>query len=654
MCFLPEEIGNLTHLEVFNLEGNKLKKLPKSFDMLKRLKSLNLKNNKFQQIPMVLCNVISLRNLNLCNNKKLKVLPKEFSNLLNLENLEIDDMDYPSSDICSEGTQSILKFLCEESGKSYIPPTGNNSLHQEDCVQNEDSNFSLPIESPWNDSNLSASYHQYQRIKEQRRLDLLQMEEALKDDQELQARFAADASVRRQKLLEDVTQEQERLEDEILMLQNKKDKERQILLAVLSNIEDHSAKLIDQIMCLNEKNKRQDLLEVLEQDRLEAEEMYLVKQEELEELRKKDILDAMKDMLQAEERQRQYEAGKLAITRKLQNSVSDTDLKLLDVLCGREQDQQVLIKKLLEEEAFQKEAFEALQIQKDKRHNEISYQIKLIEEELSKLTMAEVKKKDLKVNVEVNVLAERRAALAQLLTDLLEAKEEREKELQNRLLEMERKRLDEVKDFWFIQYQKLLDRKPAELIDAELKMDPLVRAVVIDAGASDYLTFFAKKAVTWPQLLAMTVKDLKKIGILDEEVCLAILNKAREYFLSSKLGIEGERWIPETPKIVRAPETPENIPSPTAPSLSGESEGSEEIIEATSEEDIHPSAPPLSPDSEVKLFCQTECVVCLEQQSTAVFLPCGHVCCCWNCSSALDSCPMCRMSIQSKFSVTFC
>lgn len=40
------------------------------------------------------------------------------------------------------------------------------------------------------------------------------------------------------------------------------------------------------------------------------------------------------------------------------------------------------------------------------------------------------------------------------------------------------------------------------------------------------------------------------------------------------------------------------------------------------------------------------CVICLEQEYNAVFVPCGHMCCCTACSSHLSNCPLCRRRIE--------
>lgn len=53
---------------------------------------------------------------------------------------------------------------------------------------------------------------------------------------------------------------------------------------------------------------------------------------------------------------------------------------------------------------------------------------------------------------------------------------------------------------------------------------------------------------------------------------------------------------------------------------------------------------------DLKIFNAEECIVCLNNESEKIFLPCGHKCTCANCSNELrkfsNSCPMCRRDIQ--------
>ena len=55
---------------------------------------------------------------------------------------------------------------------------------------------------------------------------------------------------------------------------------------------------------------------------------------------------------------------------------------------------------LLQEE-LQKEAFKALQMQRDSKHQRIRGQIELIEQELAQLTQLEVEQRELKLNIQM-------------------------------------------------------------------------------------------------------------------------------------------------------------------------------------------------------------------------------------------------------------
>lgn len=44
-----------------------------------------------------------------------------------------------------------------------------------------------------------------------------------------------------------------------------------------------------------------------------------------------------------------------------------------------------------------------------------------------------------------------------------------------------------------------------------------------------------------------------------------------------------------------------------------------------------------------------ECVICLDKKAKRIFLPCGHVCTCFNCSSKVKSCPLCRSNICATY-----
>ena len=47
------------------------------------------------------------------------------------------------------------------------------------------------------------------------------------------------------------------------------------------------------------------------------------------------------------------------------------------------------------------------------------------------------------------------------------------------------------------------------------------------------------------------------------------------------------------------------------------------------------------------------CKICMEEDISIVFLPCGHLCCCSNCANhpSVKKCPTCRGEIKNKFKV---
>ena len=46
-----------------------------------------------------------------------------------------------------------------------------------------------------------------------------------------------------------------------------------------------------------------------------------------------------------------------------------------------------------------------------------------------------------------------------------------------------------------------------------------------------------------------------------------------------------------------------------------------------------------------------QCKICFDGDATIVFLPCGHLIACGQCSSAIKSCPICRVAIQGSVRV---
>ena len=89
---LPEEIGELTDLEILSLNDNKLKSLPWQISLLKKLHTINLCCNQFMEFPKQLLELPELRDLSLAGNP-FKTVPPEIKNMEKLEKLNLPTIE---------------------------------------------------------------------------------------------------------------------------------------------------------------------------------------------------------------------------------------------------------------------------------------------------------------------------------------------------------------------------------------------------------------------------------------------------------------------------------------------------------------------------------------------------------------------------------
>ena len=84
---------------------------------------------EFQEVPVALSSLTSLKTLDLRSNPKLMKIPKEIAALRCLETLLLDEtaITYPDSSIVCQGTEAIMRFLCQ--GKSFILSSEVKNLH---------------------------------------------------------------------------------------------------------------------------------------------------------------------------------------------------------------------------------------------------------------------------------------------------------------------------------------------------------------------------------------------------------------------------------------------------------------------------------------------------------------------------------------------
>ncbi|XP_015683516.1 E3 ubiquitin-protein ligase LRSAM1 isoform X2 [Protobothrops mucrosquamatus] len=594
---LPADIGQLISLQVLNVEKNVLKALPDSIGDLVQLQTLNLKGNKLKQLPSTLEGLRSLRTLDISENS-VQELPQTLAHIRTLETLSLDasGMVYPPGEVCSIGTEAIQQFLCDQLGTKYNPPSqyllpvleSEGEETSVDGVRRTADKY-MEDEAEWQNKFLD-----YEKRKEQKMQEKLEFERWLDLEQREQVHLMHQSHVQKGEFLQSMKEEQMKLEEGLTRHQQRLGTERLKLLDQLKQMEQGVASRIQKLLEDNQRQKQSsEILKSLENDRIRMEQLMAITQEETEQLRRKEVAAAMKQMLSETYKNRllqgAYESRRQDLVNQTCSSLAKMDEKFQQILAWQQLDQNKAISQILQESEMQKAAFEALQVKRDVMHCQIRNQ---------------------------EAIGEQRRTLSYLLQQLLKEKKEREEELQAILKELEAKSETKQENYWLIQYQRLLNQKPLSLRLQEEGLERQLVKLLTGLSAEQYLPIFAHHRISLEMLSHMVPGDLAKIGITESGLQRAIVQKAREI-----------QAVAETiPELLK----PAEEVGPSAP-VFGEEPAQPEV----------PSAPP--PEEH-----HCECVVCMELEAQVVFLYCGHVCCCQNCSEALHTCPLCRQAIVQR------
>lgn len=652
---LPSEIGFLRNLQVLNLEDNKLHKLCPEIGQLTLLQTLNVRKNKLTELPSKIGMLKSLRTLDISDNR-IKYLPITLANAQCLEALVLDEkeMKSPPFNVCNEGTAAIMRFLCAEADIAYVPssssvlnilqnprntgistPLSNQSGKASPLLAGlSHSCDNLLLASSTQSNNISTNISQnkdsttaishYESLKEQKRLELAKLQQDFLSQCEREALMLAEANFQKAKLLNDLDKQNNALSSQVEKLSEQRKIERIRALDDLKESEESSRKLVERLLIEHETARKREIDLASDQYMRENDENQLkVQLAEYENLRRSEVQSAMENQLR--ELCAIENLLKLNETRRqdiLQNVVrmemNETE-NIEKTLRSREQEMKSFIKSSMSDEQLQKQAVLLLMQQKDERIFQINRQLSSLQDELLKLTLMEMQNRDMKDKMIQQQFISQRLDLTTMMDILVKERDNRKGNFKQRMIDLEKQRLDEQADFWLVQYQRLLDMRPESFSALEKFLDDDVKSVLIDAKATIYLPIFAKKNVTLEMLLSNDDVVLQKLGVSDEEMRRKIRDAAKRLYKN--------RFEKPKPKI-----------SPTGSKIQEPQPG--------------PSTSPKSPVVSVQMHYEVECVICSETPSTIVFIPCGHVCCCAKCESLVKNCPMCRQIIDQKLDLS--
>ncbi|XP_019766532.2 E3 ubiquitin-protein ligase LRSAM1 isoform X4 [Dendroctonus ponderosae] len=590
---LPSEISALKSLEELYANSNKLNGLPDSICSLENLKSLSLSENKLRNLPEEMGKLAKLQKLYLTGNPNLRHLPKTICKARRLVLIELTTGNflYPPCAVAEAGTEAIKKFISDDVGAEYIPPNqmGDESSEMINKPNLEGENDTL-----------------YNLLKRMEKLKSIQENNDLLLKQEFE--MATVHKANKQQLLASISRQQSKLDFKLSQIQQERETDKFRLIEQLQEVENNADIAIKNLLSISKEPAAQ----LLEQEREEEEKLLAALNREHDTISKSHVLAAMQDILKQEtDMFSKLDKNRIEMSRSILEQELDSGSKLADIFRNQDLQKSNWVAKLMEDNDLQKAAVSTLLERGDARSWGLLQQVRLVESQLGALTNIELDRKKLRMDEHINDLAEKRLNLSRLLTDLLAQQKERRAQLLSTLQIMEEHSAEDSEDFWLRQYQRLLEKLPEGLSQAQRNIDPKLAEMLLANGVLHCLPFLAKLTQCQSNTKSITEQHLLEAGVKIPADRLKILDALQLY---SKEHISCEH-------------------APSAPVLQDEA-----------------SAPP-NPPADIKAIVTLECVVCLDCRCDVIFVPCGHLCCCSECSASVGQCPLCRAGIERKITM---
>lgn len=598
---LHGDIKYLVSITELYVQDNELTFLPHSICNLQNLRILDVSKNNLQELTTSLGKLKNLRKLNIKENVNLTRLCPELCQASNLQllDLDCDQFIYPPSEIATLGIIEIMIFLCKHMNLEYTPP-----LQDDECIPTAVSPVTL--QNPFNKEALSW---------EQQEMALIEQESRLHEVSRLQ----------REQFMSKVLKDQLELDAEIVKVQELKEIERQQLIKSIQQDEKEIEILVNNFIQSNNLNP-EDIQQQLEHEQAELDRLLTITKKNNNDFQKHEILKAMERLVEDncafKQSKESYDDFLNNIKRSMLAQQLESSEKLESLLRAKDQSRTVLVEQLLEDQDIQKAIVASLLERVDVRSWSLNQEISLITSNLARLSQIEQEKQKLHVTYNYNQLLHQRVQLINLLDDLLEQQNKRRRQLVQTLKEIENE-TDQTTDFWLNNYQKLIDSAPKTLLDIGKVLDPQLANILLQEGVIHCLPFLVKFLFSEESLLEITEEKLKENGVRLSSDRKNILKAIQDYMIMKTETVNME--IRHTENAIAA-----SAPLPETPSCHGVLD-SNEIESSVSE---------------------SECVICMDAKCEVVFVPCGHLCCCYKCSeNDMQGCPMCRGDIERKIKV---
>ncbi|XP_046608237.1 E3 ubiquitin-protein ligase LRSAM1-like isoform X4 [Neodiprion virginianus] len=459
-------------------------------------------------------------------------------------------------------------------------------------------------------------------LKEHRQHALLEVEKNIREQQKYEHELQSSIKAHREKLLEDLALQQTQLEQEIEKVQQERDNDRARLLSYIYNAEKEADNVIKEFLHHSEE-ERQSQAELLEKEKLEEVQLLAASHSAQFNLRTKDTLSAMEELLGqellTEQKLEEYTKFRDYTAQSLLGLEVRNNDHLTQIVQDQERTRQDLVISLRKDEALQKAAVTALLERSDTRSWSIVQQVNLVQAQLANLTAIELEKRKLETNQQINDIADKRVTLSIILMDLLQQQENRRQQLIETINQIaQQQHTDSSRrgsQFWLMQYQSLMETRPQGLLET---LEPMLVRHLAIAGVMHCLPFLSTIQSLLPHI---THEDLIEVGIKSANDRTAIILATENYLAEKKL--HASEHLHEIPSVV-----------PSAP---------EDKVGTSSKMDKNEDSQGIN---------STECVICLDMACQVIFLPCGHMCCCTECANKVATeCPMCRSVVERRIRV---